>query len=385
MTSLIHPVGSRRRWFRVRLGGLMILVLIVGLAWGWVVTTIRRQREAIAAVVAAGGGFEFDYQIDGVDALGLPIWNRRTEPSAPRWVRQLLGNELFQTVRGASVGDLRSTEVLSMLPRFDQLEWLHLQGTSPLATNFEPLRRLPRLRRLSIWGPGVTDAVLADVAAIRGLKSLSIYGSPATDTGFSHLASLANLTQLMMPDNPHLSDAGLARMLAGMHRLQTFWPETSDQPRVVTAAALANHCPDLRDLMLQGPGITDAELVSLGSLTQLRKLNLSMTKVTGTGLVYLARLKHLAELQLVFADLADADLPPLAGLSSLQTLDLRGNSAITDQGLRALAACQTLQFLQVDQTRVTSAGVAALQAALPTVRISTENLLIDPPPAVETP
>ncbi len=92
--SLPRP---RRRWFRVSLRGLMILVVLIGGAAGWVANTIRTQRQSIAAVRAAGGDVRFDWEKQQVGvSRGRPVY--RNGPSAPRWLRRWLGDELFQQV-----------------------------------------------------------------------------------------------------------------------------------------------------------------------------------------------------------------------------------------------------------------------------------------------
>ena len=58
----------------------------------------------------------------------------------------------------------------------------------------------------------------------------------------------------------------------------------------------------------------------------------------------------------------------LKGLTSLQTLDLRG-SQITDTGLAHLKGLTGLQTLYLRSTKVTDAGVAELKKALPNCKI----------------
>ena len=58
-----QPLGtSRRRWLRISVRGLIILVLVIGGWLGWAVHNARIQREAVAAVERAGGEVMYDWQ-----------------------------------------------------------------------------------------------------------------------------------------------------------------------------------------------------------------------------------------------------------------------------------------------------------------------------------
>jgi hypothetical protein len=66
----------------------------------------------------------------------------------------------------------------------------------------------------------------------------------------------------------------------------------------------------------------------------------------------------------------DAGLANLKGLGELQTLDLTGTK-VTDAGLVQLEGLGQLQYLYLHRsfTKVTAAGVAKLQRALPNCKI----------------
>jgi hypothetical protein len=91
--------------------------------------------------------------------------------------------------------------------------------------------------------------------------------------------------------------------------------------------------------------LTDAGLVHLKALTNLQKLDLSVSKIT------------------------DATLVHLKGLTKLQVLTL-GETQITDAGLVHLKGLNDLEVLELDNTKVTDAGVAELQKALPNCKIT---------------
>jgi hypothetical protein len=69
------------------------------------------------------------------------------------------------------------------------------------------------------------------------------------------------------------------------------------------------------------------------------------------------------------ADMRDDDLAALAGFESVTHVDL-SRTKITDAGLIHLKGLKNLKFLDVYDTKVTNAGVAALQKALPDLKIN---------------
>ncbi len=107
-------------------------------------------------------------------------------------------------------------------------------------------------------------------------------------------------------------------------------------------------------------------------LPQLQVLNLSGCNVVDfMAAMYLARFTQLRELNL--SDCISVRwqfLEQLAKLPQLQVLDISNNQAVDDTDLRTLERCTQLRRLDVRGTHVTSAGIAALQVALPDLEIS---------------
>jgi internalin A len=91
-------------------------------------------------------------------------------------------------------------------------------------------------------------------------------------------------------------------------------------------------------LSLAETATTDAGLMHLQTLPILRFLMLGRTAVTDGGLKQLALFPSLMSLNLIDTDISDAGLAELKGLSQLRELTLGGNSGVTDEGIRQLAA-----------------------------------------------
>lgn len=67
--------------------------------------------------------------------------------------------------------------------------------------------------------------------------------------------------------------------------------------------------------------------------------------------------------------MTDAGLQSLAALTKLRRLELHHNPGVTDAGLRHLERLTALTSIDLYKTRVTGAGAAALQKALPKTRV----------------
>jgi len=117
---------------------------------------------------------------------------------------------------------------------------------------------------------------------------------------------------------------------------------------------------ELEFLGLSGTNISDAGLVNLKGLTKLEFLGLSSTKISDAGLVHLKRLTSLKTLYLFGTQISDAGLDHLKGLNSLNRLELAGTK-ISDAGLVHLKGLTSLKRLGLDSTDVSGAGLVHLK------------------------
>jgi hypothetical protein len=124
----------------------------------------------------------------------------------------------------------------------------------------------------------------------------------------------------------------------------------------------------LRELTLRSwsENLTDADVGHIANLQCLQYLSLDCaTHLTAVGLAYLVGLSQLRELDLTRClGVDDHVLLHLGRLTELSSLCLSFTS-ITDQGLRHLCHLKKLQRLVLGGNKVTKAGLAILQAALP--------------------
>jgi hypothetical protein len=117
---------------------------------------------------------------------------------------------------------------------------------------------------------------------------------------------------------------------------------TAEQVAALDAAA-----PYIVDLDLQRSGLDDAALASLDGFSELTKLRLSRNRLT------------------------DHALNALAELPKLESLNLYGNTAITDAGLEDLARIVALRRVYLWETGVTAAGLERLERLRPDLTVQT--------------
>ena len=184
-------------------------------------------------------------------------------------------------------------------------------------------------------------------------------------------------------------------------------PMTSSQSQLVSLALYGPdlppdglrpvaECRKLTSLTIAAAGVTDAQLVHLQGLAQLRNLRLQDNPIQGAGLVGLAalphlecvdltscpvddaglfsvaRLKQVQTLDISYTPISDAGIRHLEGMPCLQTLDLQG-TPVGDDCLDSLSRIPKLQNVILTGTRVTREGCANLQRSKPGLTIHTQQ------------
>ncbi|MHB1036255.1 MAG: leucine-rich repeat domain-containing protein, partial [Pirellulales bacterium] len=117
--------------------------------------------------------------------------------------------------------------------------------------------------------------------------------------------------------------------------------------------------PNLEQLSLKGCDITDRGLSQLTGLSKLKSLDLSRTAVSDQGMLAIAKMRQLAELELDGTQIGDAGVSHLAAHPGLQRLSLYG-TAITDESMKTIATLSRLDELYIGDTRVGDRGMSHL-------------------------
>jgi internalin A len=108
--------------------------------------------------------------------------------------------------------------------------------------------------------------------------------------------------------------------------------------------------------------ITDADLARIGSLPNLRKLDLAHTKISDVGLEHLAKLTAVTDLSLYYAEYVTEDgIARLRGWSRLERLNLRGTK-VTSKVFDHLAHLTALRSLDLAYTQIDDEGFEELPA-----------------------
>ncbi len=353
--------------FRLSLRAFMVLVLVAGAVLGWKANRARAQRRAVAAIRAVNGNVAYDFQYTGDDVLTPKPFSPSKGPSAPKWLRNLLGDEYFQEVTMVTFRSPVSDDILPSIATLDHLVQLSLTGEEIGDPAMTQVAKLPRLKSLTLARSSVTDAGLTHLAAARRLQRLAIHGAAGvTDAGMTSLAGLPDLRSVEIFLAPNLTARGLKNLgprLAGLETLILYETGLSDE-----GMACLDDCRKLKVVSLSNANIGDAGFAHFRNMDSLKQLVVSTTNVTDEGLASLRGLKNLRSLSIANTRVTDAGLAHLEGLVGLESLMLQ-STMVTDEGLKSIRKLKGLKYLYLG-TRVSPEAIAALRAERPSLQIN---------------
>jgi hypothetical protein len=406
-----NPKRRNRRWLRFSLRSLLVVVTLFGVWLGIKVDQARRQKRAVETLRSMGAEVWYDHQRKENGSFDV-----RIDLDVPNWVRELCGDDFFQTVtgifllRGArlnSEGEVpraitdEDLQCLADLPHLEQLVinqapitdagMAHLRHPERLRAVMlddtdvgdDFVRRLQgavELEGLGLEGTKVTDDA---VAKLTGLTKLQILRLARTDTGDRALVPFAEHELIALRLGRKTTNAGLRRF-GTRARIQGLdvagAPVTGDAFRGFTLptaisvelskcavgdndlAPLVEAVRDARSLSLAGCAITDLGLQHLKELGKTRTLVLSNTKIQGRELGQLSSLPGLGRLDLSGCPLDDPDLKALVPLYT----GTRGGSLelartpLSDGDLAQISVLTNLRHLDLSDTKVTDRGLPHL-------------------------
>lgn len=228
-----QATGYWRSYFQISIGAFVLLVLILGGGFGWMVHCARVQRDAVDAIRRADGSVWYGWQYKKGTASRSWI----SESRAPRWLINALGVDYFDTAVAV-----------------EQMGWL-THSLTFTDNDMIPVGRLTGLVELKIRASSVSDAGLVHLNRLTSLQRILLYGSNVTDAGLIHLRGLTQLQQLVLV-SARIKDSGLVHL-----------------------KGLTN----LRELDLSDTEVSDAGLLHLRGLSNLRTLDVTETRVTEAG------------------------------------------------------------------------------------------------------
>jgi hypothetical protein len=181
-----------RPWWRlprIRLSvrALMLLILVFGCWLGWYMHRVQVQRDAVAAVMSAGGSVAYDWEWGRANS---DIMRTTGRPRAPRWLADRVGIDYIANVILVDLTARRSDlnqagdETLARVRRLSHLKSLWLTNNTTITNaGLAQIKGLTALRSLHLDDTLVSDAGLAHLKGMRQLETLSLSGSRVTDNG----------------------------------------------------------------------------------------------------------------------------------------------------------------------------------------------------------
>jgi hypothetical protein len=191
---------ARRRSFQFSLRTLIVVMLLASIGMSWIAVNVQRaqrRRNAVEAIVGAGGYVTYEY-----DNRGEP------EPPEPVWLRNMLGDDFFAAVNTISFATRSGVEHLVAFP---ELKALILSGTRVTDADLEYVNGLTELRGLLLEGTSVTDVGLEHVKGLTQLRELDLSSTQVTDAGLEHLKRFSNLRQLNL-DGTRVTPDGIVKL-----------------------------------------------------------------------------------------------------------------------------------------------------------------------------
>lgn len=280
------------------------------------------------------------------------------QTSGPKWLRDVVGDYYFTELVMVDL-QMRGQEddELSLLRDLPALERLYLAG-NPLISDqgLDHLRTLKHVRRLSLWGTGVTDEGLSKLSHLEALEALDLKDTKVTQAGLAKLVGLKNLRELH--HRFLLDDDGLTA-IAQLPRLQ------------------------IRDLKVNGLTERGFALLKNISFTQLTIENTqyadwprhlishpTMTEIVGhqsrtnsASFKQMLASKQFTLIRLKDVSVSDEILPELAVQKSLGNLLLNGTEITADEFLRQFAARDPQQIY------INDVSVRMLENGMPWINV----------------
>ena len=184
------PPKRKRRWFQFSLRTLMIGVVIVAIACGWIGRKIERkhqERDAVEELRKKGATVFYDF-------------NRvsKGSPPGPDWVRKLLGENYFSEVEWVIEPGNLADDDLKIVSRLTQLKSLRLYSAKITDAGLVNLSHLTELQELYLVQAAITNSGLENLKGLTQLRSLWLYGTNVSDAGLVNLRGLSQLKYLSL-------------------------------------------------------------------------------------------------------------------------------------------------------------------------------------------
>lgn len=284
------------------------------------------------------------------------------------------------TDRHVTADGVLATKTLSLLRQLESPFVLNLAGTQVSQSAMLQVASLKSLVGLNLeLCRRLDDDSFKPLADAKQLTVLVAAGTSLSDRGLKAVAHMPNLRALDLEVCNHVTDAacaiiGTMNQLRGLNLKKTGF----EKARISNAGLLKlSGLKALESLNLSGNAVTNDGLQNLGPLTRLRELELNLLPIGDAGLTHLARLKNLERLELIFTEgfagpiVTDSGAHSLAALKQLKTLNLVG-ARITDASLTELSRLKKLTRLILIDSKCSPNGIRRLRQILPDCEVVSE-------------
>jgi hypothetical protein len=288
--------------------------------------------------------------VDGAYVLGPDIRSLRRFANLKAL---LLDQCCLEPAAMKTLGELRTLEHLLIRPAQSA------RGIRATGDNLAAINSLTSLRRLDLWGPGITGEGLEELKDLSHLAWLRLSGSRMDPDSLRHLWQFRSLQ--MLEAEGFVTDDALRYIgdSTGLNALNL-----SGSPLYGTGLGRLKHLLGLRVLRLSACEITNEGLETLPPLGIVH-LDLSRTQIGVKGIRALRKLRWLGRLDLSGVPIDDACLEELSTRDKLRDLRLAHVRTITSQGVLQLVRLKNLRELDLRGASVTAEAIQLLLQALP--------------------
>jgi internalin A len=273
--------------------------------------------------------------------------------------RDAAGNVVGVNLRGTWVDNVEMIDI-ARLPKLQRLDLSHTRITDEGMLHLKPasqiedlnlyyaewvtdqgmtaIKNWKKLKRLDVRGTRISNGTLEIVSHMPQLEALDISNSQVTDNGMDMLITLTNLKELSLGQGRgSAGDLGFLRVLTTLTSLDIGGAKPT--PPDMGGSRKVGRDP--------APPLPENTIKAMAELKELRVLKMGYTGVSAADLKYLSVLQHVEKL----------------GLQECPRVD--------DAALAELVSWKSLKYLDLQDTKVTEQGVAALRKAKPGLVILT--------------
>lgn len=264
---------TKRRWLQFRLRSFLALIAMMAVTmgvWFHYVKPFQLQAEAAARLREINA------------TIG-------TETGVPTWISEVFGPERFQNVVSVNLEHCGFQQSdLAPLRDLPHLRRLYLAGSAINDEGLIELQGLGNLQRVSLWGTRISNHGVANLSRLPALEVLDVHRTKVTEDVLVDLEGAASLKRIIFDFT--LSDIGLARLASFPNLRRHHFVRMN--LREVTGHGLRalTWFPSVEYVNIANSELTDADLVYLGRLPNLRELRLYHTCADELALRTLAKI-----------------------------------------------------------------------------------------------